>query len=84
MAIATHLLATRPVPTARLAPAVRWLSGAVFVLFGIGKFTAHANEVASFGDYGLPAPDVFVYAIGVFEVVGGMLLLAGLATRLRW
>jgi putative oxidoreductase len=36
----------------------------------------------SFEDYGLPSPDAFVYAIGVIEVVGGLLLLIGLATRL--
>ena len=37
--------------------------------------------MASFQAYGLPAPDAFVYAIGVLEVVGGVLLVAGLATR---
>ena len=56
-------------------------AGAVFVIFGVGKFTNHASEVASFGDYGLPAPDAFVYVIGVLEIVGGLLLILGLATR---
>jgi putative oxidoreductase len=54
----------------------------VFVAFGAGKFTSHASEVASFRTYGLPAPDAFVYAIGVVEIVGGVLLIAGLATRI--
>ena len=61
---------------------VRLAAGAVFIAFGIVKFTRHASEVASFQAYGLPAPDAFVYAIGVLEVVGGVLLVAGLATRL--
>jgi putative oxidoreductase len=60
----------------RLAP------GIVFVAFGVGKFTQHATEVDSFRDYGLPAPDAFVYAIGVLEVAGGLMLIAGVLVRL--
>ena len=56
--------------------------GAVFVAFGVGKFTSHASEVTSFRTYGLPSPEAFVYLIGVLEVVGGVLLIVGLATRL--
>lgn len=61
---------------------IRVGAGVVFVVFGAGKFTSHASEVASFRTYGLPAPDAFVYAIGVVEIVGGALLIAGLATRI--
>jgi len=60
----------------------RVAAGAVFVVFGIGKFTQHATEVDSFRTYGLPAPDAFVYAIGVLEIAGGLMLIAGLGTRL--
>ena len=56
-------------------------SGVVFVVFGAGKFVNHASELASFQAYGLPAPEAFVYAIGVIELVGGLLLIVGLATR---
>lgn len=75
-------LRTRDHPAARWAAPVRWASGAIFVVFGIGKFSAHAHEVESFESYGLPAPDAFVYAVGALEIGGGALLLAGLATRL--
>lgn len=77
-------LRTRGHRAARWAPAVRWVSGAIFIVFGIGKFSAHAHahEVESFESYGLPAPEAFVYAVGVLEIGGGVLLLAGLATRL--
>jgi putative oxidoreductase len=54
----------------------------VFIVFGIGKFTAHESELASFRSYGLPFPEAFVYAIGVLEVAGGALLVLGLLTRL--
>jgi putative oxidoreductase len=61
---------------ARLAP------GAVFVAFGLGKFVDHSAEVDSFETYGLPAANAFVYAIGMIEVAGGVLLILGLGTRL--
>jgi putative oxidoreductase len=82
MPSAVSILATRDVHAVRWAPAVRWLAGAIFVVFGIGKFTDHATEVASFEDYGLPSPDALVYAIGALEIACGMLLILGLATRL--
>jgi len=68
-------------PRAIAALAARVVGGGVFVAFGVGKFTQHASEVASFEDYGLPAPDAFVYAIGVVELVGGLLLVLGFLTR---
>jgi putative oxidoreductase len=76
------LLETREAPAARWAAPVRWASGAIFVLFGIGKFSDHGHEVASFEAYGLPSPDALVYLIGVLEIGAGAMLLAGLLTRL--
>jgi len=67
---------------ARIALVARLVAGTVFVVFGAGKFFNHAAEVSSFRSYDLPSPDAFVYAIGVIEVVGGALLLLGVATRL--
>lgn len=46
----------------------------MFVAFGAGKFVNHGSELASFRQYALPAPDAFVYAVGVVEIVGGGLL----------
>ncbi|MBV9193135.1 MAG: DoxX family protein [Solirubrobacterales bacterium] len=60
---------------------LRLASGGVFVVFGLGKFVNHASELASFKTYGLPAPAVFVIAIGAIELVGGLLVMAGVLTR---
>jgi putative oxidoreductase len=60
----------------------RVAAGIVFLVFGIGKFSQHASEVDSFEKYGLPSPDAFVYAIGVLEIGGGLLLVIGLLTRI--
>ncbi len=57
----------------------RLAAGAVFVIFGLGKFVNHAAELASFETYGIPRPEVMVSVIGVLEVVGGAALLAGRA-----
>jgi DoxX len=51
----------------------RVAGGAVFIVFGAGKFTNHASELASVNTYHLPAPDPFVYLIGVIELAGGLL-----------
>jgi len=65
----------------RVLLVLRLVSGGVFVVFGIGKFVNHGSELASFKTYGLPAPEAFVIAIGAIELVGGLLLIAGLLTR---
>jgi putative oxidoreductase len=66
----------------RVLLVLRLLSGGVFVAFGIGKFVNHASELASFKSYGLPAPEIFVVVIGLVELVGGLLLIIGVLTRL--
>jgi putative oxidoreductase len=53
----------------------------VFVVFGLGKFVDHASELSSFRSYGLPAPEAFVIAVGLIELIGGLLLLAGVYVR---
>jgi putative oxidoreductase len=65
-----------------LLTATRFACAAVFLAFGAGKFVNHASEASSFQTYGLPWPNLFTDAIGVLELVGGLLLAAGLATRL--
>ena len=64
-----------------LAATIRWAAGVVFVSFGIGKFTDHASEVMSFTHYGVPLPGPSVWAVGLVETLGGLLLVLGLFTR---
>lgn len=67
--------------TARHLGAIRWAAAIVFVVFGAGKFVNHGSELASFRAYALPAPEVFVYAVGILELVGGLLLASRRAVR---
>jgi uncharacterized membrane protein YphA (DoxX/SURF4 family) len=56
--------------------------GAVFVGTGVTKFARHTHEQALFAHWGLPAPGSAVLVIGAIELVFGLLLMSGLATRL--
>ena len=64
-----------------LVTVTRLIAGAVFVLFGLGKFVAYDSELVSFHHYGLPLPEAMVIVIGVVELAGGALLLAGRHVR---
>ncbi len=74
-----HRLARNRAP--RTALVARIVAGAVFVLFGLAKFVRHEHEVAEFVRFGFADPSLLVYAVGTLEVVGGAMLLAGVAVR---
>ena len=69
-------------PAALTALLIRPAAGTIFVVFGLGKFTDHASETASFATYGLPHPGTFAFAIGALELLFGILLATGLGTRI--
>jgi uncharacterized membrane protein YphA (DoxX/SURF4 family) len=74
---------TSPVTTAPRATAlIRLMAGAVFLSEGILKFVYTNQGVGRFTKLGFPFPDAVATATGMFEIVGGILLLAGLYTRL--
>lgn len=60
---------------------LRIVAGAFFVSVSVGKFVDHAQEAADFDRYGVPVPDLAVFAVGTIEVVCGVLLVVGLLTR---
>lgn len=76
------VLAPAPPVAAAVAFVLRVAAGGILIGFGQSKFVHHAKEVRAFDRYGLPAPEVLTYAIGSVELVGGVLLVLGLATRL--
>lgn len=74
---------TSPATTApRATVLIRLMAGAVFLSEGILKFVYTNQGVGRFTKLGFPFPDTMATAIGVFEIVGGVMLIAGLFTRL--
>jgi uncharacterized membrane protein YphA (DoxX/SURF4 family) len=62
---------------------IRLAVGAVFLSEGIQKFLFPADIGAGrFAKIGLPSPDVLGPLVGSFEIACGILVLAGLLTRL--
>lgn len=75
----------RMVPSAapRATILIRLMVGGVFLSEGIQKFLEPAVRGAGrFAKIGIPWPEVSGPFVGVFEIVCGALLVAGLATRL--
>ncbi len=61
----------------RLRPSrVAILTGLVFFFAGVVKFAFHHWELHAFRSFGLPWPSAMEIAAGVFETVGGVLLVA--------
>jgi uncharacterized membrane protein YphA (DoxX/SURF4 family) len=62
---------------------VRLVVGGVFLSEGVQKFLfPDALGVGRFVKIGIPAPEIMAPFVGVFEIGCGVLLLAGLLTRL--
>ncbi len=62
---------------------IRFLVGSVFLSEGIQKFLfADELGVGRFTKIGIPAPEIMAPFVGTVEIVGGVLLLAGLFSRL--
>jgi putative oxidoreductase len=79
--LSLHRLLASDAPAAVLL--IRVMVGAVFVSEGIQKFLFPAElGVGRFTKLGLPSPAVLAPFVGIVEIVGGLLLLLGLLTRL--
>lgn len=59
----------------------RILIAALFLMAGIGKFTAVAGTASYFAKLGLPAPQVMVWLTIAVEIGGAVLLILGWKTR---
>ena len=60
---------------------LRLMAGGVFFSEGILKFVYTNQGVGRFTKLGFPAPDIMANFVGVAEIVGGLLLIFGLLTR---
>jgi len=61
---------------------VRVSTGVIFLVHGVQKFVGGLGAVtAFFAKVGIPAPGVMGPFVAILEVVGGVLLIVGLATR---
>src|SRR5258708_1976559 len=73
---------TPPLTAPRAVLLIRLMAGGVFLSEGILKFVYANQGVGRFTKLGLPVPQFTATFIGTLEIVGGLLLLFGLATRL--
>jgi uncharacterized membrane protein YphA (DoxX/SURF4 family) len=78
----TNWLLNPPVDGQRAILFLRLMAGAVFLWEGLMKFAFPNQGVGRFTKLGFPAPHFTATADAWLEIVGGLLLLTGLLTRL--
>ena len=61
---------------------LRIVVGITFLVHGLDKLTDLPGAEQLFASFSIPAPGLMTPFVGVTETVGGLLLIAGLATRL--
>src|ERR1700757_946100 len=71
-----------PVTGPRATMVVRLMAGGVFFWEGLLKFVYVNQGVGRFTKIGIPFPEFSAQFVGGFEIVGGLLLILGLFTRL--
>ena len=76
-----RLLNPRTLPSAGLL-SLRIVVGITFVVHGLDKLGDISATEQLFVSFSIPAPGLMAPFVGVTETVGGLLLIAGLATRL--
>ncbi|MBJ7603869.1 MAG: DoxX family membrane protein [Candidatus Dormibacteraeota bacterium] len=62
-----------------LLAAARILVGLFFASAGLPKLIQHASYVPSFEHWQVPFPGLSVFAVGLLETIGGILLVVGVA-----
>jgi uncharacterized membrane protein YphA (DoxX/SURF4 family) len=75
-------LVNPPLSAPRSTLLIRLMAGGVFLWEGILKFVYVNQGVGRFTKLGFPAPGATAHLVAIFEIVGGLLLVSGLLTRL--
>ena len=70
-----------PVSAPRETLLVRMMAGSVFLSEGVLKFVYTNQGVGRFTKLGFPFPEMTAHFVAGLEIVGGILLIAGLLTR---
>jgi putative oxidoreductase len=70
-----------PLSAPRSTILIRSMAGAVFLWEGVLKFVYTNQGVGRFTKLGFPFPEPTAHFVAVLEIVGGILLIAGLLTR---
>ncbi|HTP26053.1 MAG TPA: DoxX family protein, partial [Anaeromyxobacteraceae bacterium] len=79
---AIHFLFHPPLDGPRATLLLRLMAGSVFFWEGILKFVYPTSQgVGRFTKLGIPFPVFSAHFVACLEIVGGLLLLAGLMTR---
>ena len=78
----SNWLLNTPVEGYREILIIRLMAGGVFFWEGILKFVYSNQGVGRFTKLGFPAPEFMAHSVACFEIIGGLLLLFGLLTRL--
>jgi putative oxidoreductase len=76
-----ELLFNPPLTAPRSTLIMRLMVGGVFLSEGILKFVYPNQGVGRFTKLGIPAPELTASFVGGLEIVGGILLIVGLFTR---
>jgi putative oxidoreductase len=71
-----------PVDGAKEIIIIRLMAGGVFLSEGILKFVYPNQGVGRFTKLGFPFPELTAHSIGSIEIIGGLLLIIGLLTRI--
>src|SRR3984957_9699993 len=79
---AWRFLFNAPLSAPKATLALRLMAGGVFFWEGVLKFVYTNQGVGRFTKLGMPAPELLANAIALLEVGGGLLMMAGLFTRL--
>jgi putative oxidoreductase len=70
-----------PTDAPRATILLRLMAGGVFLWEGILKFVFINQGVGRFTKLGIPAPELTANFVGILEIVGGILVIAGFLTR---